>query len=103
MFGYLFALIMGVVCGMSVLYMDLDAESDFFRLFLPFLSVVTGFGCFVIVVLWVFWKCGYPASGHSSPGWFAPGGSPSSEWWGSSSERPTSAASDDGASGGDAP
>ena len=101
MFGYVFTLIMGLVCGASFFFMNLDAKSDFFSLFLPFTFVVSGLVCFVALVGWFFWKFGSPSSIDSSYGWFPWGTDALSSWYSSSSDCSTGG-SDGSSSGGDA-
>ena len=66
--GIVFTLIMGLICGASSFFMDLDAKSDFFSLFLPFAFVVSGLVCFVAIAGWFFRKFGAPSSIDSSSG-----------------------------------
>lgn len=101
MFGYIFTLIVGLVCGASFFYMDLDARSDFLSLFLPFAFVVSGLACLVALIGWFFWKFGAPNSIDSTSGWFPWGTDSISSWYSSSSDSSTGS-SDGSSSGSDA-
>ena len=99
MFGYASTLIVALICGASFVYMDLDAKSDFFSLFLPFAFVVSGLFCVVSVVIWFFWKFGAPSSGS-----FPWSSNPWADWYTSTADTSspsTDGGSDAGSDGGD--
>jgi hypothetical protein len=98
-FGYIFTFLVGLAGAVSFAYMDLDAPSQFLRMFLPFIFVVCTLFCFVAFVSWVLWHVGGGGLGgtDSSDGWFCWGPSP----FGGSSAQPGGSDSSGGGTGGD--
>jgi hypothetical protein len=96
MLGYALTLVVALLGALSWAFMDLDAPSHFYSMFLPFAFVVSMLFCFVAIAVWIFWKFGAPASMNGGSYWCWP--SDSSIYWPRSSSDVTSGSDSSAAS-----